>query len=1135
MAENSNAIAARKRPHRPRPKKEYLGYTPELDDTEVPTEAVDHSASLEWRKEETNEARQLAFDRAIKAGATPSGARVAAEALDFIPGVGEGLAARDVYQSLKRGDYLGAGIHGVAGAMGVIPVVGDVAGKAVKAGAKKLRKSLGSKSEEISIFPKPQKMFPENARPVGGEYLNPATQDILTDKNMSSGTIAITPEGKPSFRVNPAEKEIVGSPDTKGATQIKTNLFKKKAGWKWTKSPKGYEDVPTLVSVENKGKHYYTLEAEFPNGINLTRYPKAKSEPRLRPTIKGIVELGEEVGKISVRGKEHPVYDKISNFSQGGLVKDTFQKGGTKMATREELYDDTGAQMELAGLVSEPTDVDPVSGNEIPIGATAEGVRDDQTASISPGEFVIPDYAVRYHGLDFYVDSLQKAKQGLDQMQGMGLVGNPDEQTLPAETPLPSMEEEEMPPSEMAGAGAEQAMSDTGEPMPTAEFQAGGVVMSDTGKPMNQQQARPTRSIQEIQGIEKLSVSEKELAQKLLQYQKQQQPEQRQEFQTGGLATTPLYSPTQQVPAAPVAPTPPVQPIRPISTQPVPTMPDPTAAVLKQPVAPLLTQYQQGYFIEIGEGYYSYKAPPGFGVIAKAYRKDDLPADAIVAPVGTKPSDVWGTSPGPKFTKGTGYAEQSPYLAFQGPGAGGPGGYQVEAFRNEQGNIVYLTTVGGRVQGGIPPGYTKASPEDLGFGAPRVEPRQTTAITQQQQPSPDSAPTGPTTGGQIGGLADYSSPDLAATIGEAVDAISQSYSDPEEAIEAGTLAGLNANDVDTSKSSSFSLPGLIGRGVANALVGPIAGVVMGAASAIGQAGSQSSIAAAQSAALGTNNTFGIGNFGLASVYGVNTPFGIATVTSHPTLGVDEVQAHAAVAYGINPNTKSFNAANFTHDANGTINGYNGQTDLFGHFEGTSGPGTFGAGGAYSNNGTFVDNMGNVYANGPMAAFNALTADQQQDVIGTRGNIAVNHPNINVKSQTPTQTQQIQAQQTQTQQTPVAQRSELSKFTGLPPAAPVVQGLPTPQPTSDLDSYEAAVFGLGPAGQYGGPIGKGHAGYSGGEPGAGAAAAADSTGYSGGDDFGVDAEGTSVAKGGLIRPRHKKKKKNKRSKGLASMY
>ena len=135
---------------------------------------------------------------------------------------------------------------------------------------------------------------------------------------------------------------------------------------------------------------------------------------------------------------------------------------------------------------------------------------------------------------------MQKAKQGLDQMQDMGLVGNPDEQTMPEETPLPSMEEEGMPPQEMPQeASTEQAMSDTGEPMPTAEFQ------------------------------------------------------------TGGLATVPLYSPTQQVNTAlpvapPVAPPPPVQPIRPISTQPVPiTMPSP--ALQPGAAAPsLLTQYQQG-------------------------------------------------------------------------------------------------------------------------------------------------------------------------------------------------------------------------------------------------------------------------------------------------------------------------------------------------------------------------------------------------------------------------------------------------------------------------------------------------------------------------------------------------------------
>jgi len=178
--------------------------------------------------------------------------------------------------------------------------------------------------ERISIFPKPERMFPEDSRPAGGEYLNPKTGDILTDSNLQSGTISITPEGKPSFKTSSKIVEEVGSPLVKGATQIKTNLFRKSAGWKWKDGPKEYLNIPTLVSVENKGKHYYTLEADFPKGINLTRYSKSKTEPRLRPTIKGFIDLGNQIGTILVRGKEHPVYDKISNFKLGGVIRNPY-------------------------------------------------------------------------------------------------------------------------------------------------------------------------------------------------------------------------------------------------------------------------------------------------------------------------------------------------------------------------------------------------------------------------------------------------------------------------------------------------------------------------------------------------------------------------------------------------------------------------------------------------------------------------------------------------------------------------------------------------------------------------------------------------------------------------------------------
>ena len=131
-------------------------------------------------------------------------------------------------------------------------------------------------------------------------------------------------------------------------------------------------------------------------------------------------------GMHTIRGKE----------TMDG-TRTRFDRGGT---LDEENMD---AQMELSGLVKEKTDIDPVSGNEIPLGATAEGVRDDQTAALSAGEFVIPDYAVRYHGVDFYMKSLATAKVGLQQMDKMGMTGKPDEATMSDDQPLPTMNENE--------------------------------------------------------------------------------------------------------------------------------------------------------------------------------------------------------------------------------------------------------------------------------------------------------------------------------------------------------------------------------------------------------------------------------------------------------------------------------------------------------------------------------------------------------------------------------------------------------------------------------------------------------------------------------------------------------------------
>ena len=72
------------------------------------------------------------------------------------------------------------------------------------------------------------------------------------------------------------------------------------------------------------------------------------------------------------------------------------------------------------GGMMEP--VDPVSGNPIPPGSTAENVRDDIEVNLSEGEYVLPADVVRWHGLKHIMDMQDEAKSGLMMMDSMGLL-----------------------------------------------------------------------------------------------------------------------------------------------------------------------------------------------------------------------------------------------------------------------------------------------------------------------------------------------------------------------------------------------------------------------------------------------------------------------------------------------------------------------------------------------------------------------------------------------------------------------------------------------------------------------------------------------------------------------------------------
>jgi len=136
-----------------------------------------------------------------------------------------------------------------------------------------------------------------------------------------------------------------------------------------------------------------------------------------------------------------------------------FNKGGIPMLEEQmEMFNE-------GGLKDEGGEVDPVSGNDVPIGSTKEEVRDDIPAMVSEGEFIFPADVVRYIGLENLMRLRQNAKMGLKKMEAMGQMGNGDEATIPDDMPFDMADivivEGPDEPEEMAQGGVVQAQTGT--------------------------------------------------------------------------------------------------------------------------------------------------------------------------------------------------------------------------------------------------------------------------------------------------------------------------------------------------------------------------------------------------------------------------------------------------------------------------------------------------------------------------------------------------------------------------------------------------------------------------------------------------------------------------------------------------
>ena len=93
----------------------------------------------------------------------------------------------------------------------------------------------------------------------------------------------------------------------------------------------------------------------------------------------------------------------------------SFSEGG--MALEEQM------SMNFGDVPDNTIGQDPVSGNDIPLGSTAENVRDDIPSMLSEGEIVVPADVVNFHGVKLFEDLRAEAKVGYAQMANDGRIG----------------------------------------------------------------------------------------------------------------------------------------------------------------------------------------------------------------------------------------------------------------------------------------------------------------------------------------------------------------------------------------------------------------------------------------------------------------------------------------------------------------------------------------------------------------------------------------------------------------------------------------------------------------------------------------------------------------------------------------
>jgi hypothetical protein len=398
----------------------------------------------------------------------------------LVPGVSEAKDIVEIKNSIEKDDTLGAGIALSSLLLGAVPLVGGVARKAFKTATNKLKlKDVKNNKEKITdeieeskeyinakfvdkdkipiktikgyklfrqkdgeLYP----LFVDSKSPVPiNRWLKATDSYNFTDLKGIKRTPAKTGDAQPiANQATVDEMKKLGIEPTVTKKALEQSEFgtvqsvKYRPGW--------HGDTKPMATHLKKGGDRVWAEVEFSDDIDYqTIANQGASKLKSGKIDSKTADLDYIPEGGSYRYKTNPNMEgswlisgemKVNKVLSENEVKNinktkNFNEGGTTMKMKKQM-----SLFQEGGLEQDGGTVDPVSGNEVPVGSSQEEVRDDIDAKLSEGEFVFPADVVRYIGLEKLMQLRQEAKAGLKKMEAMGQMGNSEEATLPDDIPF---------------------------------------------------------------------------------------------------------------------------------------------------------------------------------------------------------------------------------------------------------------------------------------------------------------------------------------------------------------------------------------------------------------------------------------------------------------------------------------------------------------------------------------------------------------------------------------------------------------------------------------------------------------------------------------------------------------------------